>query len=126
MPCGCPNSEHGRSGGEGGVRGTSVGGGDAAMWKFVVKRLLLMIPTLFGVAVLIFLLLRVVPGDIVEAWFAAGQGQSASTESMTEECVKLGLDKPLWQQFATWVWGLVRLDLGISMWTGAPITQEIK
>ena len=96
------------------------------MRKYILKRILLMIPTLFGVAVLIFLLLRVVPGDVVEARFAGGQGQFSSQEAMAAERAKLGLDKPLWEQFVTWMWGLVRLDLGLSMWTGAPITQEIK
>jgi peptide/nickel transport system permease protein len=97
------------------------------MWKYVVKRFLLMIPTLFGVAVLAFLLLRIVPGDIVEARFmGTGQGQFVSAEMIAQERAKLGLDQPLWKQFAVWVWGLVRFDLGRSMWTGAPITEEIK
>lgn len=96
------------------------------MTKFVVKRLLLMIPTLLGVAVLIFLLLRIVPGDVVEARYVGGQGQFVSVEQMAMERAKLGLDQPLWKQFVAWMGGLVRLDLGISMWTGAPITEEIK
>jgi peptide/nickel transport system permease protein len=45
---------------------------------------------------------------------------------MAMERAKLGLDQPLWKQFVDWMWGLARLDLGLSMWTGAPITQEIK
>jgi peptide/nickel transport system permease protein len=97
------------------------------MWKFVVKRFLLMIPTLLGVAVLTFLLLRIVPGDVVEARFvAAGQGQFVDRELMAMERAKLGLDQPLWKQFADWMWGLARLDFGRSMWTGAPITEEIR
>ncbi|MBI2159592.1 MAG: ABC transporter permease [Candidatus Rokubacteria bacterium] len=96
------------------------------MTKFIVRRLLLMIPTLLGVAVLIFLLLRIVPGDVVEARYVGGQGQFVSVEQMAMERAKLGLDQPLWKQFVAWMGGLVRLDLGISMWTGAPITEEIK
>jgi peptide/nickel transport system permease protein len=95
------------------------------MARYVVKRLLLMIPTLLGVAVLIFFLMRVVPGDVVELRFA-GEGSSASQENLDTERVRLGLDKPLWQQFATWMWGIVRLDFGTSMWTGAPISEEIR
>ena len=45
---------------------------------------------------------------------------------MAEERAKLGLDKPVWKQFAIWIWGVIRLDLGVSMWTGSPITEEIK
>jgi len=95
------------------------------MTKYIIKRFLLMIPTLLGVAVLIFLLLRVVPGDIVDVRFVS-QGQFAPQEVLQIERVKLGLDKPVWQQFTGWMWGLAHLDFGVSMWTGAPITEEIK
>jgi peptide/nickel transport system permease protein len=93
--------------------------------KYIVKRLLLMIPTLLGVAVLIFFLMRVVPGDIVELRFS-GESAYASKENLDKERARLGLDKPVWQQFLGWMGGLVRLDFGTSMWTGAPITEEIR
>jgi len=93
--------------------------------KYIVKRLLLMIPTLLGVAVLIFFLMRIVPGDIVELRFS-GESAYASKENLDKERARLGLDKPVWQQFLGWMGGLVRLDFGTSMWTGAPITEEIK
>ncbi len=96
------------------------------MTRYIVKRLLLMIPTLFGVAVLIFLLLRVVPGDVVEARFLGTGNQFQSQEIMATERARLGLDQPLWKQFTTWMVGLLRLDFGLSMWTGTPITEEIK
>src|SRR5947209_4325854 len=84
-----------------------------------------MIPTLFGVAVIIFFLMRVVPGDIVELRFA-GESAYAQKENLDKERARLGLDKPIWSQFLTWMGGLVRLDFGTSMWTGAPITEEIR
>jgi len=96
------------------------------MGRYILKRFLLMIPTLLGVAALIFILLRVIPVDVVEAKFMAGEGQGVSAAVIASERAKLGLDKPVWQQFAIWVWGLLHLDLGTSMWTGAPITEEIK
>jgi peptide/nickel transport system permease protein len=95
------------------------------MWKYLMKRFLLMFPTLLGVAVLIFLLMRVVPGDVVELRMAGDSGV-VSKEVLEKERVRFGLDKPLWQQFGTWLWGAVRLDFGKSMWTGAPIYEEIK
>jgi len=94
------------------------------MRRYIVQRLLLMVPTLFGVAVLVFLLLRVVPGDIVELKYA-GTGTFAPREAIERERAELGLDQPLWRQFADWMWGAVRFDFGKSMWTGRPITQEI-
>jgi peptide/nickel transport system permease protein len=96
------------------------------MAQYIVKRLLAMIPTLLGVAVLIFVLLRVVPGDVVEARYLAQGSQFVSQDLMNQERAKLGLDKPLWQQFTGWMGGLLRLDFGVSMWTGAPISEEIK
>ena len=94
------------------------------MGRYILKRLLLMIPTLLGVAVLVFLMLRVAPGDIVELKYA-GTGAFAPKEAIERERAQLGLDKPLWQQFLSWMWGIVRFDFGNSMWTGRPITQEI-
>ena len=96
------------------------------MLGYIVKRLLLMIPTLFGVAVLIFLLLRVVPGDVVEARYLTQGSQFQSQDLMDIERKKLGLDQPMWKQFTSWMGGVLRLDFGLSMWTGAPITEEIK
>jgi peptide/nickel transport system permease protein len=95
------------------------------MWKYVLKRFLLMIPTLLGVAVLIFVLVRVVPGDVVELRMAGDRG-AVSEEVLKTERARFGIDKPIWQQFAVWMWGLLRLDFGTSMWTGAPIFEEIK
>ncbi len=96
------------------------------MLKYVIKRLLLMIPTLIGVAILIFVLLRVVPGDVVEARYLSQGSQFQSQDLMNQERKKLGLDQPVWKQFASWMVGLAKLDFGLSMWTGAPISEEIK
>jgi peptide/nickel transport system permease protein len=95
------------------------------MGKYLLKRLLLMVPTLLGVAVLIFVLIRVVPGDVVELRMAGDRG-AVSEESLAQERARFGLDQPILTQFVTWLWGAVRLDFGRSMWTGAPIFEEIK
>ena len=68
------------------------------MRQYILKRILLMVPTLLGVAVLIFLLMRVVPGDLVELKHA-GEGSAVSAETLQKERELLGLDKPLWYQF---------------------------
>jgi peptide/nickel transport system permease protein len=94
------------------------------MRRYILNRLLLMIPTLLGVAALVFLLLRVLPGDIVELKYA-GSGTFAPRQVIETERAQLGLDKPLWRQFVSWMWGIVRLDFGTSMWTGRPIAHEV-
>jgi peptide/nickel transport system permease protein len=95
------------------------------MWKYLLKRFFLMFPTLFGVAVVTFFLIRVIPGDVVELRLAGDRG-SVSQEMLQAERARFGLDKPVWQQFATWIGGVARLDFGTSMWTGAPIWEEIR
>jgi peptide/nickel transport system permease protein len=94
------------------------------MRAYIFKRLMLMIPTLLGVAVLIFFMLRVVPGDIIELKLR-GDGGTASAAVVQQERERLGLDKPLPVQFAYWVKGLATLDLGVSLWTNRPVTEEI-
>jgi peptide/nickel transport system permease protein len=93
--------------------------------KYLIKRFLLMLPTLFGVALVTFLLIRVIPGDVVELRYSGDRG-AVSQEILDRERARIGLDRPVWQQFLTWIGGVVRLDFGTSMWTGAPIWEEIK
>lgn len=94
------------------------------MYAYITKRLLLMLPTLLGAAILVFFLLRLVPGDVCEVRLA-GEGQYAS-QSEIELCHKsLGLDQPLPVQFFDFIAGYATFDLGNSMWTGRPVTHEI-
>ena len=95
------------------------------MHRYLIKRFLLMLPTLFGVALVTFLLIRVIPGDVVELRYSGDRG-AVSQELLDRERARLGLDRPVWQQFMTWMAGVLRFDFGTSMWTGAPIWDEIK
>ncbi len=94
------------------------------MARYVLARLLLVVPTLWAVATLVFILVRVIPGDIVELRLVSG-GSYVTQEVIRQERARLGLDKPLWAQYGDWIAGLVRLDLGTSMWTGGPVSKEI-
>jgi len=94
------------------------------MARYILKRILYMIPTLIGVAVIVFLMLRVVPGDIVELKLR-GDGAAVSQETIEAERTRLGLNKPMLEQFTDWMIGLVTLDLGKSMWTEKPVVDEI-
>jgi peptide/nickel transport system permease protein len=94
------------------------------MLSYIANRLLLLIPTLIGVAVLTFFLLRVVPGDVVEVKLRA-DGGNVTAEIVEAERKRLGLDRPLPVQFVDWMTGLVTMDLGLSLWTGRPVSQEI-
>ncbi len=94
------------------------------MARYILKRVLYMIPTLFGVAAIIFLMLRVVPGDIVELKLR-GDGAAVSQETIDAERTRLGLNRPVHEQFAEWMIGVATFDLGKSMWTETPVIDEI-
>ena len=91
---------------------------------FLARRLFLVIPTLIGVAVAVFFLIRVMPGDVVVVKLRA-DGASVSEETIQAERKRLGLDKPLHVQFVDYLVGLSRLDLGNSLWTGDSVAREI-
>src|SRR5712692_10187936 len=95
------------------------------MWQYIGKRLLLMIPTLVGAALVIFLLMNIIPGDIALLIIGGDQGGDINPQELAKLRIHLGLDRPLAVQFLAWLWGIVRLDFGTSLWTGAPIMEEI-
>ncbi|HEX8969174.1 MAG TPA: ABC transporter permease [Chloroflexota bacterium] len=82
------------------------------------SRLLQLIPTLIGALVLVFFLMRILPGDPA----AAMLGTNATPQAVADLRAQLGLDKPLVQQFADYVAGLARLDLGRSLAVRAPVS----
>jgi peptide/nickel transport system permease protein len=94
------------------------------MAQYILKRVLLMIPTLFGAAVLVFLLMRAIPGDICYLRMA-GSGGTVDLDVVNQCRLDLGLDEPLWLQFWTFVSGFFVGDFGKSMWTGRPIIEEV-
>lgn len=94
------------------------------MNRYLFTRFGLMFPTLVAVAVLIFLLVRVVPGDIVELRLVLG-GSYVTPKVIEAERARLGLDRPVWNQFVDWMVGITRLNLGRSMWSGEPVAREI-
>ena len=95
------------------------------MYRYILKRMLLMIPTLIGAAFLVFFALRLLPGDVCEVRLA-GSGLYVSQEAI-DICRKdLGLDDSLPEQFIDFVGGYFTGDLGKSMWTGQPVIHEIQ
>ena len=93
------------------------------MMSYVIRRLLLMVVTLFGVSIAIFLLLRIVPGNIADILFdSAGLIDPAEKQKIIAD---LGLDKPLPIQYGQWIGGLLRGDLGFSYVSEKPVIDEI-
>ena len=94
------------------------------MWTYILKRLILMIPTVIGAAFLIFFLLRALPGDVCELKLG-GEGAYYDEEQIKICQQQLGIDQPLYVQFGDFVVGLATFDLGESMWTGRPVLEEM-
>lgn len=89
------------------------------MLRFAVRRILLMIPVLFGLSVLLFLWLRALPGDPARALL----GEKATDEAIARINAQYGFDQPLLQQYVTYVGQLVRGDFGSSPRTGEPVLE---
>ncbi len=94
------------------------------MTGYIIRRLLLVIPSLIGVAVAVFFLIRVMPGDVVVVKLRA-DGVAVSEDAIIAERKRLGLDKSIGHQFVDYMWGLAHFDLGKSLWTGDKVVNEI-
>jgi peptide/nickel transport system permease protein len=94
------------------------------MQTYLAKRLLLIVPTLLGVASLVFVIMRVIPGDVALLILGGDSGQidRAQLAAMHH---RLGLDQPLLVQFGTWLWAVLHFDFGLSLWTGRPVVEEL-
>jgi peptide/nickel transport system permease protein len=96
------------------------------MTIYLVHRLLFSIPTLLGVTVLIFLTMRVLPGDPLAVIHGEGVGfYTLKPHELHAARASLGLDKPLYRQYLDWLWNIARGDLGKSLWRGEPISELI-
>jgi len=89
--------------------------------SFLTRRLVLSVPVLLGVATLVFSLIHMIPGDPAQAML----GETASEADVAALRAKLGLDRPLLEQYAAFLGGLARGDLGTSLRTGEPVAQQI-
>lgn len=91
------------------------------MAEFVGRRLLYLVPTLIGVSIIIFFLMRVVPGDVA----AIMLGDYANPKDVRELNARLGLDKPIYVQYGEWISGVLQGNPGASLYTGKPVAGEL-
>lgn len=91
------------------------------MPRHIVQRALSLVPIWFGVSILIFVLMRILPGDLA----AVMLGDNATPEALQSWRHYLGLDKPILEQYVRWVAGVVQLDFGRSFYTDEPVLQEL-
>jgi dipeptide transport system permease protein len=91
------------------------------MFRFLLRRLALTVPTFFALMFVTFMMIRLVPGDPIEV--RRGE-RGISPERLAELRHQMGLDQPVWKQFVDYVWGLLHGDFGVSIITKNPILQE--
>ena len=91
------------------------------MLQFILRRLGLVIPTFIGITLLTFAFVHMIPGDPV--MIMAGE-RGISPERHAQLLAELGLNKPLWQQYVNYVWGVLHGDLGISLKSRLPVWDE--
>ncbi len=94
------------------------------MYRYIISRILLVIPTLAGAATLVFILMRLVPGDICLVRLG-GEGSSFTAQALASCHAEIGIDRPWIVQYLDFLWGMARFDFGISMWSGKPVIVEI-
>src|SRR3990170_4659649 len=91
------------------------------MLRYLIRRLLLTIPVLLGVATLVFALIHFIPGDPAQAML----GEGASPDDIAQLRQRLGLDRPLLVQYGSFLQGLLRGDLGVSLRNDQPVLEQI-
>ena len=98
------------------------------MAGYIVKRLSLFVPTLILVSLVVFFVMRILPGDpaLVLLMGDTGEGGAVTEEELAVVRAKLGTDKPLYTQYGIWMWGLVRGDFGKSYWYNDEVADHVK
>lgn len=96
------------------------------MRRYIARRLLLFIPVLLLASVVIFAIMRILPGDVALVMLMAGDTGTASQEQIESLQRNLGLDRPLYEQYLNWMWGLVQLDAGKSFYTQRSVVQDLQ
>ncbi len=95
------------------------------MSRYLVRRLIATVPVLLGVSIIVFVIMRVAPGDVAQMILSGDSGGGASEQEVRQLRQQLGLDQPYFVQYVTFLAGLVRLDPGKSLWTSQPVMLEL-
>ncbi|MCH9012035.1 MAG: ABC transporter permease [Proteobacteria bacterium] len=97
------------------------------MLTHIVQRLLIMIPTLLAISLIIFVIIQLPPGDYFESMIAEieGRGETVDKELIAFLKHQYGFDRPMWEQYLVWVWGLVRGDMGYSFEFELPVNEVV-
>ncbi len=97
------------------------------MHTYVIKRLLLFIPTMILISIVVFVIMRLIPGDPAIQLLSGALGDASYTqEDLDALRAKLGTDRHIVVQYGNWVWDMLRLDFGTSLLQSTPISEDLK
>ena len=97
-------------------------GGDQLI-NYIARRLLTLVPTLVFASLIVFLTVRLIPGDAIDQMLAQNDISSGDDRARIEAA--LGLDRPMWEQYFRWFGAVLRGDLGNSLWTNTPVSEQV-
>jgi peptide/nickel transport system permease protein len=92
------------------------------MQAYVARRLLALVPTLFFASVIVFVTVRMIPGDVIDLMLSQND-VSAGKHSREQLIAALGLDRPMWEQYLRWIGAALHGDFGTSLWQNAPVAE---
>ncbi len=97
------------------------------MFSYVIRRVLMMIPTLLAISIIVFVIIQLPPGDYLESHIAELQSQGESVDEAKIRFLRqhYGLDKPLYQQYLYWLWGMLHWDFGFSFEYDLPVMDVV-
>ena len=93
------------------------------MKTYILRRLLAMVPTLFFASLIVFVSMRVIPGDVIDLMLAQNDVSTSLDRDALEAA--MGLDQPMASQYVRWAGGALQGDLGQSLWRSTPVTEQI-
>ena len=103
------------------------GEGGGSVLRYLVHRLLVMVPTLVAISMIVFVIIQLPPGDYLTTMLAELQSQGEGAQQAKIDYLRklYGLDRPLWEQYLYWAWGLLHGDLGYSFEYDRPVSEVI-
>ena len=97
------------------------------MLSYIVRRLLIMVPTLLAISLIIFVIIQLPPGDYFESYMnqLLSQGENVDMRRIEFLRQQYGFDRPMWEQYLVWVWGMVQGDMGYSFEFELPVNEVV-
>ena len=97
------------------------------MFGYLIHRILIMIPTLIAISAIVFVIIQLPPGDYLSSYVAElqAQGEQVSEQKIAFLREQYGFDKPMWEQYGIWLFGMLQGDFGYSFEYNLPVSEVV-